>query len=866
MSLTRQQRDQAMDWLRDLFDHDAVRLVLSVLIILSVLPFSFIETLSLAFFAVFAVELALRLSLLRHDLRHRALNRVEVVFFLVDVVALLSFLPMELLWDDVRLLRLFRLSRMLLLLGYWGTIVREIWFILMKRERRYQILFVVASALILSFISAILLNHFRTQGVDYNGDGRLGNDGSFWAMLWWSFRQIQDPGNLLQDTTSALAFFFSFSLTIAGMFLFSFFIGIGTSVVEELVALGKERRLGARHHSVICNLGPYSRVLLEELCTYYAKSFRSPRIVTMGPNPARFGYMLEGPLQRIRYRQGRPLNAHDLQRVDADRAKRVILLGHPDRVHSDSQVVSQVLSVRELNPSCDIYAELYRQDNAPAALAAGGEHTVPIFTDQLAGLFLAHITVFPGIQEIYWELLTSLGDEIYTCLLGRGAMADQAPPSGPLLPFGELLERGHRAHGVILLGYLLDDPGAPQGYTHLLNPGAQRADGAPAGVPPVDRLRGLFGVADNFERLKGLVQSLPDLGPQREGGPTPPLPRLAVCPSAADLGRVLICGFHEGLVAFVEQLILLTRGTEILIMVPAAAQVPGVRETFVDRLDGRRRTPGVPPSQLRVQVEADDRLRLEAPQRPGVQGSVRLVVGDWSDERTLLREGPGGLDLQRLDAVLLTYAASDEDPDARTALGLIKLIRLRQVEPGRLKPGLRILCEVQSTEKAELFQRRFARPAAGTRSPCHPVVVVPAERLRNSLLAQSVFVPGLGSIYQELLGEAGQEVCRLLVQGAPAPDDRWSFTRLLGEVHRQLGLLTLAVELQDPGGGNRRVVVNPRRREADHSFLASQLVSLFAVGDLSRLPPGAEPCPGCFAAAGRGCDPPAPAAGTEDAP
>ena len=75
--------DGTAEWFRDVFESDLTKLVLSVLIILSVLPFDWVRTYSMAFFAVFAVELYGRFKVLRNDIKRRAFNRVEVVFLLL---------------------------------------------------------------------------------------------------------------------------------------------------------------------------------------------------------------------------------------------------------------------------------------------------------------------------------------------------------------------------------------------------------------------------------------------------------------------------------------------------------------------------------------------------------------------------------------------------------------------------------------------------------------------------------------------------------------------------------------------------------------------------------------------------------------
>jgi len=822
-------------WFRDIFTTDWTKLILSTLIILSVLPIGWVHTYGLVFFAIFAVELYGRFVVLRSDLRHRELNRVEIVFFIIDVVAVLSFLPMEWLWDDIRFLRLFRLSRMLLLLGYWGPIVREIWLLLRKRERRYQLFFAGASVLILSFLSAVLLFHFQSSAIDFNEDGNLHND-TFWEMLWWSFRQIQDPGNLVKDVNASLGFFCSLLLTVTGLFVFSFIIGIATSVVEELVKIGRERRLGVKDHSVICNIGPFSRVLLEELVAYYTKSLRSPRIVTMGPVPTRYSYMYEGPLAPIRYREGQPLSVHDLQKVDTDRATRVIILGQREREESDSEVISQVLSVREFNPDCDIFVELFRGDNVTAALKAGGPSTVPILADRLVGLFLAKIVTFPGVEAIYDDLLTSRGDEIYTCLFDRKALKGQRPPSGPLPPFGKLLERGHRAHGVVLLGALVEDPSERHGYTHWLNPSET--------VEP-SRLRGLFGVASSFERLRALVMSLPDIAaPLIDPPPRPQVPRFGVCPRAGSVSRILICGFHDGLVEFCEQLILLSGTPRLFVMVPDDTQVPQVVTAFLDRPE----VPLLGPTAGRVRFEpgADGaHLRFQAP--PASEGMIHVLVGDWSHERMMIERQEVDFSLSEMDAVLLTYAPSDPDPDARTALGLLKLIHLKESRPDLLHPSLRIVCEVQSTEKASLFQNRFGQPG-GSGEGCQSISIVAAESMRNALLAQGVFVPGIDLIYRELLSEAGQEITKMLVTEPVDPAQPLTFGDLLSAVYHRDGLLLVGVQLERDG--QRQVLVNPNPRSDDFHFRAGELVAIFVIGEYASLPRAPHHCAGCSCAKG----------------
>ena len=111
------------EWFRDRFASDLTKLLLSILILVSVLPFDWVQTLSWPLLAIFALELFGRATVLRDDLKRRSISRVEIAFLVIDLIAVLSFLPLEHIWDDMRLLRLFRLCRMLLLLGSGSAVL-----------------------------------------------------------------------------------------------------------------------------------------------------------------------------------------------------------------------------------------------------------------------------------------------------------------------------------------------------------------------------------------------------------------------------------------------------------------------------------------------------------------------------------------------------------------------------------------------------------------------------------------------------------------------------------------------------------------------------------------------------------------------
>lgn len=841
MSFPIERRTRLLERLHDLFEADLTRLVLSVLIILSVVPQ--MEPYSLVFFAVFSFEFAIRIAILRERMRKGDHDHLETALLALDFVAILSFLPLHTLLR-ARYLRLIRLSRMIVLFGYWKPVAKEIWIILLKRERRYQIMFVVSVVVLLTFCSAILLHHLESFGIDFNEDGVISQAErqapEFWTLVWWSFRQLQDPGNLLRRPTYSLAFVFSITLTLAGIFVIAFLIGIGTTVVEELVAVGRQRRLGMRDHTVIANLGPHSKVLVEELVTYYAKSLRSPRIVTMGAAPNRYEFMYADHLRRVRYRSGTPTLAHDLTRVDVDLARRVILLGRADRAESDAEVVSQILSAREVNPSCLILAELFDCDNVYAASVAGG-NTVPILSTRLVSMMLAQVITAPGSEQIYRELLSTHGHEIYTCVFGSGAMDDHQPPSGPLPDFDELLTYAQRKHGVTLLGPLWPAESQLELYSPQINPAPMAKPILAAGE---GRPAGFFGIAANFEQLRQCVVDLPAAGQAKMASKDLQLPPHQLTPLHRPLGRVMICGYNDALVDLCEWLALLSDGVEIFVMVPSETErIAVTARLLAHEFDDRtHHASSMTSRRVRFARSAEQDLSYTVLNDGRRGGHLHVLTGNWSDERDLLGTDARGTALRDMETVVLTYATTEVDPDARTALALIKLRRIAAERPELVHPNLRIFCAIRDENKAGLFERRFApdRPSAQGA----PITILPVERTRNAFLAQAVFVPGISSIYERLLGANGQTLCKVAIHAPPESSGAVDFADLQLTLYRQHRLIAIGVETVDDHGAST-VTVAPPSGGRQQALAWRGLRALYAIGDLDAARSGGVPAGNC---------------------
>ena len=119
-------------------------------------------------------------------------------------------------------MRLLRLIRLMALLSYWAPVMHDLRAVLLRRERSRQVLVMGAMVGLLSFTGALVLDQLETGvgTVDYDEDGEVtAADHRFVVHLWWAFRQIQDPGNMLAAPGSGEAVAVSMVLTVFGLLL-----------------------------------------------------------------------------------------------------------------------------------------------------------------------------------------------------------------------------------------------------------------------------------------------------------------------------------------------------------------------------------------------------------------------------------------------------------------------------------------------------------------------------------------------------------------------------------------------------------------------------------------------------------------------
>lgn len=825
------------------------RLLLSAAIIISLLPFGWVTRFDALFLGMFTIEFALRAMLIfrgEGSYAHGSATGVTpteaeveearewqwpstgtLVLLLCDLLALLSFIPSLLGLEaaETRWLRLFRLSRMLLLLSYWAPLVRDVWSVLLKRERAKQLGLMGVIVLVLSFAGAVVLDQVHTRQdelIDYDGDQTYGYDDSgrardpddarFFVHLWWAFRQIQDPGNMLSSPNHAAAVVVSVALTIAGLFMVSFLIGLGTDVVRELMELARLRPPGLRGHTIIVNIDVSTQQLLHELLRYSRKllptgalswrwvsqllrntkqGVRGARYLAVGRSHDPPDFLRQPELARITYRQAHLEDERFLVRANVAEATRVVLLADFEAADPDAATIQALLTITGSLHDADeeakrrdslfglptkpkrarlLIAEVLDESNIPAARAAitgdgnGRDNEATrafvVPSERLIALFIACVTRRPGVGRLLEYLLTSSGHELYTMyfdLPGLGYRRQQLPdlPGDPTAVMGELIRRARSMPSqprVVPVGVLMAGEGDE--VQVFVNPEPDYTALGPEPVPAsaaAGRCVGFIAIADNFRRMRQLADDIFER-PREQVPPGPdPIPNLPsfVRAPTTKLEAVLVCGFRSNTVSMVEALIQAEPRTQILIMVSDER----AREAAWDDFDAHTKL--VARGLLQGhhgQFRADRErwaLSWRSPEDPHTPAPHPHIHIVVGDWSSSRQLTALPLGFGHVGKMDAVVLISSEHEGSDARIAKT-LMKLET-----LTQSPRIVAEVLDVEFARRLQRR------GAQHNPRRVSVYSIQELRALFMFQSVVVPSFDLVYAELMGPWGESFVRL---------------------------------------------------------------------------------------------------------
>lgn len=805
----------------EVLEHRLMRLLLAVLIVVSVLPFDALERQLRPFFlVVFGLELIVRLGLIAT--RRMTPTRADWAFIAFDVIALISFLPLEaMLGRDASWLRAFRLVRLLVLIRFSQALARDVWRVLTRREQVQQLTLVTLGVLSLSFVGAVVLAHLGI-GHDYDLDGQPDAE-SFWDQVWWTFRQVESPDNLVSSlSTEPAALIVSLLLTIFGIFIFSYLIGVGTNVVEQVLRAERRRPIGYRDHTLIVGPVHDSELLVGEFVRIYEKNamlrriapkqiwgwlFKGhgrprrhavPKIALLGRREESPSFLYEQGMRRVVYREGEGADPDALERVNVDEAKRVVLIApHAPDEEADAITVARLAAIRARNRSAHVFVEVKQSMNEALIAEIGGAGTFPLDSTRFLGLFLCQHLIVPGVENLLDELLSARGAELYTHLFVDPWERRKLEEVGEL-EFADLAAHAHREHGVTLLGAFIGSPikrnaiglvpaDRVKPWVNPLVPGRERGTKR-AGALETKSFRGFFGIAETYVPMRAFAQDvLTDrVRGDRPNGAEALLRRVALSEQRPPK-RVLVVGYSAALAPMIDAL---------------AHFVPEVEVRVV--LDGNRGTAARAAKSLGVE--------LGDPTAKVLDRNGRLRV--FHEPSDLARAAVQHVPPQGLDAAVFLSSEGVLDADASTTLRVLHFVQSSS-HGGRF----RLLVELEQGHRGERLSRQLRRMKLPV-----DLTILSTNQIKNYFMVHSAFVPGLTEVYARLLGTRGQEIVRLPLRedtsGKPVRFDA------IREALTSRGCIPLALQV------GSEIVLNPA---PSVRFSSADIHAIYALASSDRL-------------------------------
>ncbi|MBI5499467.1 MAG: hypothetical protein HY907_04455 [Deltaproteobacteria bacterium] len=866
----------ADQWIERLLESSVTKALVVAFIACSLLPQLDRPVLHFSvFLPLFGAEFALRLRLF---VAHRALRRrrrlagdvtapgerrrFEPLLLALDLVAVLSFLPLGHLLDNGRLLRLARLVRLVIVVRYAADLLRDFWLVVTRRERLGQLLVLLLTVATLSFVAAALLV-FAEPGNPLHG-------GNLFDAFWWAFLQLESADNIVRSLHQHPALVVaSVLLTVTGIFLMSFVIGLGTNIVAALVVASRHRAVDLEGHTVLAAPAQAARRILRDLGRLRSRNvpergtpeglrFLSPirrlrrhlgsrRVLLAGPDHEPPAFLLDHEFRGLLYRTTALADPRGCELVGAGGARCIVLVPDESDPAADDRCLSSALAVGEAmaraaagdaddrNPAPrDLFLQVRDEVNVPAALRIhrrlheAGVGCQVLDMERLVGLFLAQHVIDPGLDPVFEQILAVRGQAIWVRMAGEDDRDGHAWPRP--LPGVVPHEHSWRRWGVVPLGLLTvpdDVAPPPRGASALRRThdcSAQLGLGPRTARPDPARIAGVVALAMSEHHARSWARALAAgrLDGHEEPSPAPAAAALAAALSLAshEARRVLLVGDHPALGALIVELIRFLPGLEIRLRPERA---PDSRERLAAALEASLRR--FDPAAV-LQTDGDGFVVRLAEGRAGRFGLHPARAGASAVDDLV-----GTADLEEFDRVVFLSDPTDPGSDDRTTVRL-----LRVVDAARCRRGCRLVVQVESESRAELLTA--AARADGDAGARPLLSVLAAEQVRAHFLAHAMLTPGIVPVLSELLAERGQEFVRLDPRpDVPVPHERIPFGDLLVALaQRGPGALT-AVGWAIDRGGTRETVLNPG---PDERPFADEIRSVLAIGDTRTLSGGSD--------------------------
>ncbi|GAV20003.1 voltage-gated potassium channel [Mariprofundus micogutta] len=320
-------------------------MLISLIILLS---FFAEDTLMWIIIIFFAVELAIRLLIMRHmSYESKRDKMIEWGYWWIDTIATIVMIPAFAFIPYGGALRMLRLVR---LLRPWMVIVRNLKEVMREGQFMQEINLIVLLLAVLS-IGGGVIGHYTQADFDYSQNGVLDpTDQGMFAPIWFAFRMFTDPGNTVMFPHETSIAVFSVLAVIVGVFIFAFFIGIGAHIVSGLMAKLRNERLNITNHMVMLGWSKVAPFMVSRLKTISERSFSKLKLVVLNSSQETPDELIEH--NWVSFRWGDLEDVKSLQRINLGHARQAII-NIPDG-HSSADNLAHatfsLIAVRKVNP------------------------------------------------------------------------------------------------------------------------------------------------------------------------------------------------------------------------------------------------------------------------------------------------------------------------------------------------------------------------------------------------------------------------------------------------------------------------------------------------------------------------------------
>lgn len=306
------------------------------------------------------------------------------------------------------------------------------------------IVYLVAFVLIVGL--RLLIRLFAPDAPTMEGAAAAG----FWHDLWYTFLQINDPGNMYYDYRESVWIkIATVAAGLVGIVVLSMLIAFITTQLEKSLYEFRRGRgpILERGHTLI--LGWNDRVvdIVREL-VIANESERDAVVVVLAAasketmDDALIKAIPDTRTTRVVTTHGNPASSHELERVRVIDARSVIVLascspsapGH-EKAYSDTQTVKAVLALIAAqggNNRLPVIAEVFHEDRREVLRFFEDPNIIALDNWTTMGRLLVQTSLSSGLELVYNEILSFDGSEIY---FYKGSWSDT--------PFGELAYHFH---------------------------------------------------------------------------------------------------------------------------------------------------------------------------------------------------------------------------------------------------------------------------------------------------------------------------------------------------------------------------------------------------------------------------------------